>query len=56
MAHNSTQRLALTAETTPQMVLQELVGRGVTLEKFEIATPTLDEIFVRVVRDELEQE
>ena len=55
-AHNSTQRLALAAETTPQMLLQELVGRGVTLEKFEIATPTLDEIFVRVVRDELEQE
>ena len=54
-AHNSTQRLALTAETTPQMLLQELVQRGVALEKFEIATPTLDEIFVRVVREAPEQ-
>lgn len=54
-AHNSTQRLALAPEATPQMLLQELVGRGVLLEKFEIAVPSLDEIFVRVVREAPEQ-
>jgi ABC-type uncharacterized transport system ATPase subunit len=32
-------------------VLQALLAKGVTLEKFEIALPTLDEIFIRVVEE-----
>ena len=47
--HNAATKLTLTETTTPQDVLQALIGQGVVLEKFEIAVPTLDEIFIRVV-------
>ncbi|MEW5869177.1 MAG: ATP-binding cassette domain-containing protein [Chloroflexota bacterium] len=49
-AHNNALRLALSPEIDPQQILQQLVSRGVVLEKFEIALPTLEEIFVRVVQ------
>lgn len=48
-SHNDAVKLTLNDETAPQDVLQELVAEGVLLEKFEIAVPTLDEIFIRVV-------
>ena len=54
--HNDSIRLNLRQETSPQEVLQELVNRGITLEKFEIAIPTLDEIFIRVVGGDSTQE
>jgi len=47
--HNQATKLILAPETTPQQVLHTLVDDGVTLEKFEIAFPTLDEIFIQVV-------
>jgi len=47
--HNRSTRLLLSGDTTPQEVLSYLVAQGVTLEKFEIAMPTLDEIFIKVV-------
>jgi ABC-2 type transport system ATP-binding protein len=47
--HDGDLKLALSTGTTAQTVLETLVARGVPLEKFEIALPTLDEIFVRVV-------
>ena len=47
--HNQATKLILAPDTTPQQVLHTLVDDGVTLEKFEIAIPTLDEIFIRVV-------
>jgi len=50
--HNATSKLNLAPGTTPQDVLRVLVEKNVSLEKFEIATPTLDEIFIRVVQDE----
>jgi ABC-2 type transport system ATP-binding protein len=46
---NSATRLTLADEATPQDVLSALVGTGVLVERFEIAVPTLDEIFIRVV-------
>jgi ABC-2 type transport system ATP-binding protein len=49
--HNNALKLTLAEGTTPQRVLQELIARDVTLEKFEIAIPTLDEIFIRVVEE-----
>jgi ABC-2 type transport system ATP-binding protein len=49
--HNNAQRLTLASDTSPQQVLQALLAKGVTLEKFEIALPTLDEIFIRVVEE-----
>lgn len=50
--HNSSVRLTLSVGTTPQDVLKNLVENEVILEHFEIATPTLDEIFIRVVQEE----
>jgi len=49
--HNSTIRLSLSPEVTEQDVLRALVSQGIPLESFEIAVPTLDEIFIHVVRD-----
>lgn len=54
-AVNGSQRLDLEADATPQGVLKALVEQGVTVERFEIATPSLDEIFIRLVRDRVIQ-
>jgi ABC-2 type transport system ATP-binding protein len=54
--HNSSAyRLNLAPTTTTQEVLRKLVESGVQVDQFEIAAPTLDEIFIRVVQkdDEL---
>jgi ABC-2 type transport system ATP-binding protein len=48
-AHNQATKLALAEGTRPQDVLAALVAQDVILEKFEIAIPTLAEIFIRVV-------
>jgi ABC-2 type transport system ATP-binding protein len=50
--YNSSRRLTLDPGTSAQEVLRSLVEQGVQLEHFEIATPTLDEIFIRVVQGE----
>ena len=49
--HNDAAKLTLAQGTTPQDVLRALMAQDVTLEKFEIAIPTLDEIFIRVVEE-----
>jgi len=49
---NSGYHLLLTDGTSAQDVLKALVERGVILESFEIAMPTLDEIFIQVVQGE----
>ncbi len=49
--HNGETRLMLADGIAPQDILQALVSRNVTLEKFEIAVPRLDEIFIRVVEE-----
>lgn len=48
-AHNGAMKLSLEPGTAPQAVLRALVERDVALDGFEIAAPTLDEIFIRVV-------
>ncbi len=50
--HNGDVKLSLSAETTPQAVLRALVNQDVQIDQFEIAMPTLDEIFIRVVQGE----
>jgi ABC-2 type transport system ATP-binding protein len=45
-------RLSLSPGVTPQEVLRSLVAQGIAVEKFEVAIPTLDEIFIRVVTGE----
>ena len=42
-------QLLLDQHTGPQDILQQLVSRGVAVEQFEIALPSLDEIFIRAV-------
>jgi ABC-2 type transport system ATP-binding protein len=49
--HNAAYRLTLAPSTNPQDVLRGLVERGLIIEQFEIATPKLDEIFIRVVTE-----
>jgi ABC-2 type transport system ATP-binding protein len=49
--HNDATKLTLSQGTTPQDVLHALMAQNVILEKFEIAVPTLDEIFIRVVEE-----
>jgi ABC-2 type transport system ATP-binding protein len=48
--HNATIRLELDEQVSPRQVLGELVARGAEVEHFEVATPTLEEIFVQVVK------
>lgn len=49
--HNGETRLMLADGTAPQDILSALVARNVILEKFEIAVPRLDEIFIRIVEE-----
>jgi ABC-2 type transport system ATP-binding protein len=49
--HNSSSyRLNLAPSTNTQDVLRMLVERGIQVDQFEIAAPTLDEIFINVVQ------
>jgi ABC-2 type transport system ATP-binding protein len=51
-ALNGATRLKLAPGATPQDVLRSLMAQNMTIEQFEIAVPTLDEIFIRVVQGE----
>jgi ABC-2 type transport system ATP-binding protein len=48
-AHRGYTELFLDGGTTPQEVLEYLIGRGVGIKRFEIATPPLRDIFIDVV-------
>ena len=52
--HNRAIELMLDANTTPQMLLERLVKKGITVNRFELSTPSLNEIFIKVVGDEHE--
>jgi ABC-2 type transport system ATP-binding protein len=43
--------LQLSADTVPQNILQQLVRSQTTVEHFEIAVPTLDEVFIQAVSE-----
>ena len=47
--HKGYVELVLDGETTPQQVLERLVGSGIVINRFEVATPPLHEIFLKVV-------
>lgn len=49
------QQLTLADATTPLQILEQLVSHQVEVEQFEIAVPTLDEIFIRVVKEDAVQ-
>jgi ABC-2 type transport system ATP-binding protein len=48
---NGALHLTLADDVSPQEILTQLVRENMVVEQFEIATPTLDEIFIRTVRD-----
>jgi ABC-2 type transport system ATP-binding protein len=47
--HRDFVELVLDGKTTPQRLLETLIGRGIVINRFEIATPPLNEIFIKVV-------
>jgi ABC-2 type transport system ATP-binding protein len=53
-SRNGALYLTLSIGATPQDILQQLLAQQVTVERFEIAVPTLDEIFIRSVDRETE--
>jgi ABC-2 type transport system ATP-binding protein len=52
--HNGALELMLDAQTTPQMLLERLVKKGIVVNRFELSTPSLTEIFIKVAGDEHE--
>ncbi len=48
--NGSYRELFLDGGTSPQKVLAGLVGKGLTINRFEVATPPLSEIFIQVAR------
>jgi len=44
-------KLSLSNNTNPQDVLKFIVSQGISIEKFELAFPSLDEIYIRVVKE-----
>lgn len=47
--HEGYMELVLYGNTTPKQVLEQLVSTGITINRFEVATPSLNEIFLKVV-------
>jgi len=47
--HGEYVELFLDGETPPQKILQQLVSRGVRIDRFEVSTPSLNELFLQVV-------
>ncbi len=54
--HKDSLELVLDNVTTPQEVLGQLLKRGVIVNRFEVATPSLNEIFLKIVGDRDEQD
>jgi len=50
--HKDHIELVLNAESTPQQVLEALVDAGIPMERFEVSTPSLHEIFLETVGGE----
>jgi ABC-2 type transport system ATP-binding protein len=46
--HKDHVELLLDGKTTPQQLLERLVNRGIVVKRFEIASPSLNEIFLKV--------
>jgi len=51
LAHNDAVKWTLAQGTSPQDVLRALMEQNVVLEKFEIALPSVEEIFIRAVEE-----
>ena len=49
--HGKYLELFLDGQTPPSKVLSALVNNGVTVDRFEMSTPSLNEIFIQVVKE-----
>jgi ABC-2 type transport system ATP-binding protein len=49
--HNGAVHMSLAADISPQQIVEQLVSQQVVIERFEIAVPSLDEIFIQAVSD-----
>ncbi len=49
---NGRYRLVLSESAEPNKVLKDLINQGVELNEFEIAVPPLNEIFIKVVKEQ----
>jgi ABC-2 type transport system ATP-binding protein len=47
--HGDYVELFLDGETSPQKILEQLLSQGVRVNRFEVSTPSLNEIFLQVV-------
>jgi ABC-2 type transport system ATP-binding protein len=47
--HGEYVELFLDGETPPQKILEQLASHGVSVNRFEVSTPSLNEIFLQVV-------
>ncbi|MBE0415193.1 MAG: ATP-binding cassette domain-containing protein [Dehalococcoidia bacterium] len=48
--HGKVVELFLDGETSPQKILSQLVERDIKVDRFEVSTPSLNEIFLQVVK------
>ena len=53
-SHNSTYRLTLSPDVSPADILHQLMEDNILIERYEIAIPTLDEIFIQVIQEQEE--
>lgn len=51
-AHGDYVELFLDGETPPQRILEQLASQGVRVNRFEVSTPSLNEIFLQIVEKE----
>ena len=49
--HGKHVELFLDGVTSPQVVLKDIISKGVVVDRFEISTPSLNEIFIQVVKE-----
>jgi ABC-2 type transport system ATP-binding protein len=41
----------LDGRVSPQEILSALINKGVKVDRFEVSTPSLNEIFIQVVKE-----
>ena len=52
--HGKYQELFLDGATPPSQILSILVNNGIAIDRFEVSTPSLNEIFIQVVKQDSE--
>ena len=49
--HGKYMEILLDGRTSPQEMLSALINKGVKVDRFEVATPSLNEIFIQVAKE-----